>query len=128
MQSTQSVTTPRKLTLNVQHEGGQNAKFEGNCFLYFRNGQNRNGNGNNQQLSQVETEVRAEEEKVETDTCGERENSLKGDSTGCVSHFRNLALFNNLKEPMLVKKPTILQKKALILNFLELQGQGLALS
>ena len=102
MQSPQSATTPRRLTLNAQHEG-QNAKFEGNCFLYFRNVQNRNGNGNNQQLSPVEMEVRAEEEKVDTETCGGLENSLKGVCTGCVSHFRNLAFFKNLKQQMLVQ-------------------------
>ena len=72
----------------------------------------------------METEVQAEEEKEETETCAERENSLKGVCTGYFSHFRNLVLFNNLKEPMLVKKPTILQKKALVLSFLELEEQG----
>ena len=37
--------------------------------------------------------------------------------TGCASHFGNLTNFNILKEPLLVKKQTIHQQKALDLSF-----------
>ena len=41
---------------NAKHEDVQNAKFGGNCFLYFRNGQIRSENDDPQKLSPPETE------------------------------------------------------------------------
>ena len=51
-----SNVTESEVHSNAKHEGGQNAKFEGNCFLYFRNGQIRSENDDPQQLSPPETE------------------------------------------------------------------------
>ena len=50
---------------NAKHEDGQNAKFGGNCFLYFRNGLIRNGNDDQQQLSLPETEAQAEKNEAD---------------------------------------------------------------
>ena len=50
--------------LGHPNEGGQNAKFEGNCFLYFRNGQIRNGNDDQHETEMTETACRNEAEGI----------------------------------------------------------------
>ena len=45
-------------------------------------------------------------------------------TTVCDSHFRSPAVFNILKEPLLVQKQTLHQQKALDLCYLEPEGQG----
>ena len=49
-----------EVEIDNDSKNGQNAKFGGNCFLYFRNGQIRNGNDDQRQLSLPETEVQAD--------------------------------------------------------------------
>ena len=47
----------------------------------------------------------------------EQKNPISKRSTRCDSHFRNPAVFNILKEPLIVQKQTIPQQKALDLSF-----------
>ena len=93
-----SIVIENDVHSNAKREGGQNAKFEGNCFLYYRNGQIRNGNDDQQQLSPPETEVTETSCRNEVDGIVEvlnphtgfilnkdRENKNKSSFVSCIS-------------------------------------------